>query len=45
VCVLPLLDGNARRTQTIYPDSGKVGPTSSGVGEIVLSCIGVLVQG
>jgi len=38
VCVLPLPDGDATRTQTIYLGSGKEGPTSSGVGEIVLSC-------
>jgi hypothetical protein len=46
VCVLPLLDGDVRRTQAIYPSSGKEGPTSSGrEGEIVLSCTEALVQG
>jgi len=32
VCVLPLPDGDARRTQVIYPSLGKEGPTSSGGG-------------
>jgi hypothetical protein len=45
MCVLPLLDGDARRTQTIYPSSSQEGPTSSGVGEIVLSCTEAFVQG
>jgi hypothetical protein len=44
VCVLPLLDGDARRTHMIYPSLGKEGPTSNGVGEIVLSCTEALVQ-
>jgi len=44
MCVFPLLDGDARRTQMIYLGLGKEGPMSNGVGEIV-SCIEALVQG
>ena len=46
MCVLPLPDGDTRRTTRIYPGSGKEGPTSSGRGrgEFVLSCTEALVQ-
>jgi hypothetical protein len=30
ICVLPLSDGDARRTTLVYPGLGKEGPTSSG---------------
>jgi len=30
MCMLPLLDGDARRTIAVYLGSGKEGPTSSG---------------
>jgi len=45
MCVLPLLDGDARRTTTVYLGSGKEGPTSSGGGggEFVLYCTKSLV--
>jgi len=30
MCVLPLMDGDARRTTAVYPGLGKEGPTSNG---------------